>query len=639
MSRSRPSQPLRCGKEIDKTITTKRVIQGEEEPRELCGEIERKKIEEEKKESIEKECEHDSEPSAKVFNDITIEDLKHAPFPHRLAKVSRPFLATVNAIIHCRHGLLKLFFGNMMLEINIFTVGKQKREVDQIEEINFIESIIQEHVDREFMDDSIERALVWNEPHDQLESESVDESKLVRQMQRRLKPNMKEVVRGKVLKLLNADGYSGYNQIEVALEDQVKDNVHMSFWYLCFPFGLCNAPATFQRCMIAIFIDMVEKILEVFMDNFSVYGDTYDSCLKHLECVLERCEESHLVLNWEKCHFTVAQGIVLGHIVSRKGIEVDKAKVKLIQHLPTPKCVKDIRSFLGHARFYRSFIKRFNSISRPLCHLLSLDVPFEWTPQCQEAFDKLKGLFTTAPIIRSPDWSLPFELMCDVSDHAVGAALGQRVYKNPHIIYYASKTLNDTQLNYTTTEKELLDVVFALDKFRWIVLLQEFNIEIRDKKGVKNVVADHLSRLPTDGEAKDPLPINEYFPDEQLFKSPLMRTLQYHDPYLFKYCPNQVIRQCIPEDEDYIQDHLRVIPVEIEHKAYWAIRQFNMSLDESRWSSPFVVRHISSHGAIEIQNPRNGNVFKVNGYRLKPYLELETREIEFVDLQDPPLLE
>ena len=116
------------------------------------------------------------------------------------------------------------------------------------------------------------------------------------------------------------------------------------------------------------------------MDDFSVYGDTFESCLEHLECVLKRCEESHMVLNWKKCHFMVTQGLVLGHIVSSKGIEVDKAKVELIQHLPIPKCVKDIRSFLGHAGFYRRFIEGFSAISRPLCHLLSLDVPFEWTP-------------------------------------------------------------------------------------------------------------------------------------------------------------------------------------------------------------------------------------------------------------------
>lgn len=124
------------------------------------------------------------------------------------------------------------------------------------------------------------------------------------------------------------DGYSGYNQIAIAPEDQKKTTFTSPYGTFAFrrmPFGLCNAPATFQRCMMAIFSDMIEKSMEVFMDYFSVFGETFQTCLMNLEQILDRCEETNLVLNWEKCHFMVTEGIVLGHRISRNGIEVDKA--------------------------------------------------------------------------------------------------------------------------------------------------------------------------------------------------------------------------------------------------------------------------------------------------------------------------
>ncbi|KAM6584890.1 hypothetical protein CsatB_011892 [Cannabis sativa] len=349
------------------------------------------------------------------------------------------------------------------------------------------------------------------------------------------------------------DGYSGYHQIAIAPEDQEKTTFTCPYGTFAFrrmPFGLCNAPATFQRCMMAIFSDLIEKCIEVFMDDFSVFGSSFDQCLSNLELVLARCEDSNLVLNWEKCHFMVTEGIVLGHKISKEGIEVDRAKVSTIENLPPPISVKGVRSFLGHAGFYRRFIKDFSKVAKPLSNLLASGVPFEFGKDCLEAFQILKEKLISAPIVTTPNWELPFEIMCDASDYAIGAVLGQRVDKVFRTIYYASKTLNDAQLNYATTEKEMLAIVFACDKFRpylignkvivytdhsaikylmtkkdakprlirWVLLLQEFDLDIKDKKGTENLVADHLSRLELEeSQNTKEVQINEQFPDEQLF--------------------------------------------------------------------------------------------------------------------------
>ncbi|RVW84861.1 Retrovirus-related Pol polyprotein from transposon 17.6 [Vitis vinifera] len=377
-----------------------------------------------------------------------------------------------------------------------------------------------------------------------------EEAKPIRQPQRRLNPHLQEVVRAEVLKLLQAgiiypyltalgkdhfplpfidqvlervsghpfycflDGYSGYFQIEIDVEDQEKTTFTCPFGtyaYRRMPFGLCNAPATFQRCMLSIFSDMVERIMEVFMDDITVYGGTFEECLVNLEAVLNRCIEKDLVLNWEKCHFMVRQGIVLGHIISEKGIEVDKAKVELIVKLPSPTTVKGVRQFLGHAGFYRRFIKDFSNLSKPL--------------------------------LRAPNWQLPFEVMCDASDFAIGAVLGQREDGKPYVIYYASKTLNEAQRNYTTTEKELLAVVFALDKFRAYL---------------KTPWYAHIANYLVTGE----VPSEWNAQDRKHFFAKFMLIIG-KSPFLFKYCADQIIRKCVPEEEQQgILSHCHEMHVE-----------------------------------------------------------------------------
>jgi hypothetical protein len=202
------------------------------------------------------------------------------------------------------------------------------------------------------------------------------------------------------------DGYSGFMQIPIHLDDQHKTTFtcpYGTFAYRRMPFGLCNAPASFQRCMMAVFSEFIKEFVEVFMDDFSVYGKTFVDCLTNLDKVLTSCAEVDLVLNWEKCHFMVKQGIVLGHVIPERGIEVDKAKVERVEQLPPPTNVKSLRSFLRHAGFYKRFIKDFSKITKPLTQLLQKDVDFDFDEKCLATFQTLKNALVSAPIIHPLD--------------------------------------------------------------------------------------------------------------------------------------------------------------------------------------------------------------------------------------------
>ncbi|GJU42978.1 reverse transcriptase domain-containing protein [Tanacetum coccineum] len=203
------------------------------------------------------------------------------------------------------------------------------------------------------------------------------------------------------------------------------------------------------------------------------FGDSFDSCLSNLEKMRKWCEDTNLVLNWEKCHFMCKERIVLGHKISKAGIEVDRAKVDVIAKLPHPTTVKGVRSFLGHAGFYRRFIQDFSKIARPMTHLLEKETPFVFSKDCIDAFQTLKKKLTEAHILVVLDWNLPFKLMCDASDFAIGAVLRQRKMKHFQPIHYASKTMTEAQIHYTTTEKEMLAVVYAFEKFRPYLVLSK----------------------------------------------------------------------------------------------------------------------------------------------------------------------
>ncbi|GKA99967.1 reverse transcriptase domain-containing protein [Tanacetum coccineum] len=298
------------------------------------------------------------------------------------------------------------------------------------------------------------------------------------QHQRRVNPKIHEVIKKEVLKLLDA------RLIYPILDSPWVSPVH------CVPKKGGMTIVTNEdnelipnSCMMVIFHDMIEETMKVFMDDFLVFGDSFSSCLSHLDKMLKR-------------------------------IEVDREKVDVIAKLHPLTSVKGIRSFLGHTGFYRQYIPDFSKITRPMTYLLEKETPFIVSTECREAFETLKKKLTEAPILVAPDWDLPFEIMYDASDFAIGAVLGQRKGKHFQPIHYASKTMTDAQAYYTTTEKELLAVVYAFEKFRpylvlsktivytdhsalkyllakqdaklrllcWILLLQEFDVIIRDNK-------------------------------------------------------------------------------------------------------------------------------------------------------------
>nr|GEU63893.1 reverse transcriptase domain-containing protein [Tanacetum cinerariifolium] len=257
-----------------------------------------------------------------------------------------------------------------------------------------------------------------------------------------------------------------------------------TFAYRRMPFGLCNAPGTFQRCMMAVLHDMIEKTMEVIMDDFSVFGNSFQTCLSYLEKMLKHCEDTNLCLNWEKSHSMVKEGIILGHKISKNGIEVDKAKVDVIVKLPQPTTVK-------------------------------------------------------AHILIALEWDLPIEIMCDASDFAIGAVLGQHQEKNFTPIHYASKTMTKAESNYTTTEREMLAVVYAFEKFRSLPRkIPRLDCSV-STSWFADFVNYHAENFVVKGMSSQQK--NKFFKD--------VKYCFWDDPFLFNVYVDQVIRRCVHGQE------------------------------------------------------------------------------------------
>ncbi|XP_059596429.1 uncharacterized protein LOC132254561, partial [Vitis vinifera] len=654
--------------------------------------------------------------------DSTVKEENYVPII-----LGRPFLATSNAIVNCRNGVMQLTFGNMTLELNIFHLCKRHlypEEEEGFEEVCLINTLVEEHCDK-----SLEESL--NENLEVLEDGFPEPSDVLAIMSpwRR---------REEILPLFNQEDSQG-----VAVENPPKLilkplPLELKYAYLeddekC-PVVVSSTLTSDQEDSLLGVLRKCKKAIgwqisdlkgisplvcthHIYMEddakpvrqpqrrlNPHMQEVVRSEVLKLLQAgIIYPISDSLWVSPTQvvpkKSGITVIQNekgeeVSTRHIISKNGIEVDKAKVELIVKLPPPTNVKGIRQFLGHAGFYRRFIKDFSKISKPLCELLVKDAKFVWDEKCQRSFEELKQFLTTAPIVRAPNWKLPFEVMCDSSDLAMGAVLGQREDGKPYVIYYASRTLNEAQKNYTTTEKELLAIVFALDKFRaylvgssivvftdhsalkylltkqdakarlirWILLLQEFNLQIRDKNGVENVVADHLSRLVITHDSHG-LPINDDFPEESLMSVDLapwyshivnflvtgevpsewsaqdkrhflakIHAYYWEEPFLFKYCADQIIRKCVPEQEQSgILSHCH----DDACGGHFASQKTAMKVIQSGfwWPSLFKDAHSMCKGCDRCQ--RLGKLTRRNMMPLNPILIVDIFDVWGIDFMGP----
>src|SRR5438105_6049592 len=318
---------------------------------------------------------------------------------------------------------------------------------------------------------------------------------------------------------------SGYHQIRVREEDIPKTAFSARYGlyeFLVMSFGLTNAPAFFMYLMNSVFMIELDICVVVFIDDILVYSKNEEEHAKHLRIVLDRLREHQLYAKFSKCQFWLKEVSFLGHILSAKGLAVDPSKVQEVLEWKSPTLVTEIRSFLGLAGYYHRFIQDFSKIVKPMTKLLQKEAKFNWTSDCEAAFQQLKTLLTIAPVLTQPNVTKPFDVYCDAS----GIGLGCVLVKEGKVVAYASRQWRKHEEHYPTHDLELAVVVHALKIWRhyllgnvchiftdhkslkyiftqselnmrqrrWLELIKDYNLEVHYHLGKANVVADALSR-------------------------------------------------------------------------------------------------------------------------------------------------
>ncbi|GFY23958.1 hypothetical protein TNCV_4896391 [Trichonephila clavipes] len=330
---------------------------------------------------------------------------------------------------------------------------------------------------------------------------------------------------------------SGYWQIEIDEADREKTafiTPEGLYEFKVMPFGLCNAPATFERMMDNLLRHFKWTMCLCYLDDIIVFSETFEDHLIRLRLVVKCLQEAGLKLNSKKCLFAAQEVKILGHLVSSNGVRPDPDKIKAVRNFPTPKNIHDIRSFLGLCSYFRRFIKGFCYLAEPLQSLLKSGVEFHWGPEEVEAFNSLKKALTSDPVLGMYDERASTEIHTDASGYGIGAVLVQIQNNVEKVIAYASRTLTKAEKNYSTTERECLAIVWATNKFRpyifgkhftvvtdhhslcwlmnlkdpsgrlarWALRLQEHDFDVKYKTGKKHSDADALSRNPVEEETE-----------------------------------------------------------------------------------------------------------------------------------------
>lgn len=353
-------------------------------------------------------------------------------------------------------------------------------------------------------------------------------------------PNISEILDqlGKCKYFSTLDLASGFHQIKISEQDAPKSAFSVPqghFEFTRMPFGLKNAPATFQRLMNSALSGLQGIQCFVYLDDIVIYSYDLEVHMKNLSNVFDRLRKFRLKLQPDKCEFLRKEVSYLGHIITDKGVKPNPEKTKAVKEFPTPKCPKDIKSFLGLVSYYRRFIPDLAKLAKPLTSLLKKDTVFSWENEHQLAFESLKGKLISAPILAYPDFTQPFLLTCDASNYAISAILSQGPIGQDRPIAYASRTLNKAECNYSVTEKECLAIIFGTKTFRpylyghkftiitdhrplkwlfnckdpgsklvrWRLKLEEFDYDVIYKRGRINSNADTLSRYPVNPILQD----------------------------------------------------------------------------------------------------------------------------------------